>query len=171
LISDRKALKNAVECPNEQPHFNNNTLDCQVCPDNQSFDYEKGNCVSCGQGEEVDLNTRKCGKRLVGVYQTSLSAKNLLFDGKSKAEYQDDYDNNKKKYPAIQDCPASTPYFDGFACIACPAAHPLFSLDSKLCSNCPEGSSYVEKEYQCRNAAGDLKRSDPTISKMYSSIF
>lgn len=98
--------------------------------------------MSCAVGEEVDLNTHKCGKRIVGVYQTSLVSPKLLFDGVPKAQFQDEYDSNKQKYPKIQDCPADRPYFDGFACIQCPASNPYFSMLTKLCSSCPANTVY-----------------------------
>lgn len=93
---------------------------------------------------EVDVNTRKCSKRLVGVYQTSLNSQNLIFDGYPKAEFQDKYDENKRKYPSIQDCPTEKPYFDGFGCISCPSGNPYFSLIASECSNCPAQSAYIE---------------------------
>ena len=98
--------------------------------------------MSCGAGEEVDPNTRKCGKRTVGLYQTNLNSKNLLFDGLPRAQFEEEYNNNKVKYPQIQDCPADRPYFDGFECIQCRPANPLFSVLTKLCSSCPPNSIY-----------------------------
>lgn len=127
-MKQRKALKNALECPVDKPHFNNDTKDCQKCLDKEFFDYDLRKCTVCGSGLEVDVNTRKCAKRIVGVYQTSLNTHNLLFEGKPKAQFQEEYDNNKKTYPSIQDCPTDKPYFDGFECIACPSSNPLFSL-------------------------------------------
>lgn len=171
LVNERKALKNPLECPIDKPHFNNDTQNCLKCADKEYFDYDTKKCQACGTGEEVDYNTRKCAKRLVGVYQTNLNTHNLLFEGKPKAQFQEEYDNNKKNYPSIQDCPTDKPYFDGFACITCPAGNSLFSLDSKLCTSCPEGSSYTPSEKQCTSSSGALKHSDPSMSKMYSSIF
>lgn len=95
----------------------------------------------------------------------------MLFEGKPKAQFQDEYNENKRLYPSIQDCPTDKPYFDGFECIMCPTSASLFSLDSKLCTSCPTGSSYTPSEKQCTSSSGELKHSDPTISKMYSSIF
>lgn len=105
--------------------------------------------MSCAAGEEVDQNTRKCGKRIVGVHQTSLFSPKLLFDGLPKAQFQEEYDSNKQKYPNIQDCPAKKPYFDGFSCIQCPPSHPLFSMLTKLCSSCPPNSIYDEQNRYC----------------------
>lgn len=121
-------MKNALECPADKPHFNNDTKDCQKCLEKEFFDYDLRKCTVCGSGLEVDVNTRKCAKRVVGVYQTSLNTHNLLFEGKPKAQFQEEYNNNKKTYPSIQDCPTDKPYFDGFECITCPPSNSLFSL-------------------------------------------
>ena len=98
----------------------------------------------------MDQNTHKCGKRIVGQFQTNLNSKNLLYDGFPKAQFEEEYNTNKQKYPQIQDCPSNKPYFDGFACITCPPAKPLFSMLTKLCFSCPPNSLYDEVNRFCQ---------------------
>ncbi len=171
LVDQRVAIQGSVPCPAATPHYNSQTNNCTACPEDKYFQYDTLTCVSCPVGQTVDLNTHRCDTPSVGVYQTSLSSKNLLFEGLPLGQFQDDYNSNKTAYPNIQDCPVTTPYFDGFKCIQCPVGNPLFSLPTRLCSNCPPNSIYVEADKHCTSTSGELKQSDPNMGKMYSSIF
>ncbi len=84
---------------------------------------------------------------------------------------QDYYNGNKTAYPNIKDCPEKTPYFDGYDCISCPEATPYFGMDSRNCQACPENTSYNVQAKECVKTKKNLVRTDPTIAKMYSSIF
>lgn len=149
MAKERQAINGSAPCPDDKPHFNNDTKTCESCSNDTFWNYEISTCMSCAAGEEIDPNTHKCGKRIVGVYQTSLTSPKLLFDGIPKAQFQDEYNANKQKYPKIQDCPTEKPYFDGFECIQCPAGNPLFSMLTKLCSSCPPNSIYDEQNRYC----------------------
>jgi hypothetical protein len=47
-------------------------------------------------------------------------------------------------------CPQSTPFLskDG-KCISCPESKPLFNLDTRECTTCPEGTSYISSIKNC----------------------
>ena len=171
MVDARVAINGSVPCPAATPHYNPNTNNCSACPVNNYYQYDTFTCVTCPAGQSVDFNTHRCATPSVGQYQTSLTSPNLLFEGLPLGQFQDDYNANKTAYPNIQDCPAATPYFDGFACIQCPAGNPLFSLPTRLCSNCPPNSVYDSPNKQCTSTTGELKQSDPNMGKMYSSIF
>ena len=149
LAKTRAAIPGSATCPEDKPHFNLPSKNCESCAKDTYWNYDTSSCMSCAVAEEVDQNTRKCSKTIVGVHQTSLFAAKLLFDGLPKAQFQEEYDSNKQKYPNIQDCPAKKLYFDGFGCIECPPSHPLFSLLTKLCSSCPPNSIYDEQNRYC----------------------
>lgn len=125
----------------------------------------------CPSGLQVDPNTRTCLKKLVGVYQTNLNAPNLLFNGISVAQFQYMQTQNLISYPRIQNCPLSTPFFDGFKCLSCLPPYPLFSMMHKTCASCPLGTSYNQNQQACLSANGGLVTSPPNLGKMYSSIF
>jgi hypothetical protein len=101
LTKDRSAIPGSAICPEDKPHFNINSKTCEGCVKDTFWNYETSACMACAVGEEVDHNTRKCGKRIVGVHQTSLNSPKLLFDGLPKAQFQEEYDSNKRKYSKI----------------------------------------------------------------------
>ena len=105
------------------------------------------------------------------TYQTDLKSNNLIYNGISIGELQENYDNNKKKYPQIKDCPKEKPYFDGYDCISCHEYFPYFNVDTRLCQNCgADGAVYDKEKYDCI-AENKVVTTAPNIAKMYSSIF
>ena len=120
----------------------------------------------------MDPNTHECKAKLSeGLYQTSLNSPNLLYGGLPRAQHQDNYDSNKTTYPTIQDCPAATPYYDGYQCIKCFDFAPDFNLVTRRCQNCPENSTYNTVLKDCLDSNNDVISSPPNIAKMYSTIF
>lgn len=104
-------------------------------------------CAPCAAKQEVDPNTHKCAVKLDNsTYQTSLNSENLIYNGISIGELQENYNNNQKKFPKIQDCPQEKPYFDGYECISCNEHIPYFNLDTRLCQNCNANSAKYDKE-------------------------
>ena len=85
MTQQRKLLKGATICPTSTPDFNINTNTCLKCPTGEYWNYFNYTCMACPAGLQVDPNTRTCSKKLIGVYQTNLTAKNLLFNGLPKA--------------------------------------------------------------------------------------
>ena len=171
MTNQRKLLNGAKMCPITAPDFNLHTNTCQKCPAGQYWNYFNYTCMACPPGLSVDPNTRTCLKKLIGVYETNLTASNLLFNGLPKAEYQYIQTTNKLTYPGIKKCPQPTPYFDGYKCISCKAPFPLFSMLHKTCASCPVGTVYHPKSFDCLTIAGALVNSPPNLGKMYSSIF
>ena len=171
MRNQRKLLNGSIMCPNSAPDFNIKINSCGKCPTGQFWNYQSLTCVSCTNGSSFNAVNRTCSKPLVGRYQTDLAAPNLLFNGYPKAQYQYIQTQNALNYPVITNCPAATPYFDGFNCIGCSAPFPLFSMKHKACASCPVGSTYHPTIYTCVYPTGQLPTSAPNIGKMYSSIF
>lgn len=170
LIKSRQQLDTPHPCPEGTEFFNNQTLNCQSCPNGTYFNYDTFACAACPKGQELDYNTHKCNVRSVGKLQTSLSSPSLIYGGYPKNQFVDYYNSNKTSYPAIQDCPQAKPYFDGFECIKCADSSPYFNLVYKLCMSCPAPSVYDTDAMDCRED-GQLRSSTPNPAKMYSSIF
>ena len=171
LTKQRKAMNGAVQCPLSTPNYNNLTSQCLSCPNNTYWNYDTFICTICSPGMAVNMMTRQCTNLLTGVYQTNLNAPNLLYGGLSQAQLQAQQAKNQSTYPGIQNCPLSTPYFDGFGCISCPGIDPLFSISRQLCTACPSGSTYDTKSKMCLSSTNKLVLSPPNMGKMYSSIF
>lgn len=49
----------------------------------------------------------------------------------------------------MPDCDLSTPYFDGIACIACPAPFSLFDVTTNKCGACEADETYNGKSLKC----------------------
>ena len=171
MTNKRKLLQGAQMCPSSAPNFNLNTNTCGNCPTGQFWNYYNYTCMVCPTGLQVDPNTKTCLKKLIGVYETNLTAPNLLFNGIAKAQYQYLQTQNQFTNPGIKKCPNPTPYFDGFKCIACHAPYPLFSMLHKTCAVCPVGTLYSHSSFDCLTKNGGLVKSPPNLGKMYSSIF
>jgi hypothetical protein len=106
-----------------------------------------------------------------GTFQTSLSSSNLIYNGLSISELQENYSSNKAKYPQVQDCPPERPYFDGYDCVGCHQQVQYFNLDTGLCQNCgSSGASYDGERHDCVSK-NEVVTASPNIAKMYSSIF
>jgi hypothetical protein len=174
LISNTNALKKvkgAIICPSSAPDYNFNTNLCGNCPTGQYWNYNNYTCMACPTNYSVDPNTRTCLLPLVGTYQTNLTAQHLLFNGISIAQYNYIQSQQKLKYPNIQSCPLSAPFFDGYKCIACKNPYPLFSMLHRTCAACPIGTVYSVSSSDCVGVNGGLATSPPNLGKMYSSIF
>lgn len=118
-----------------------------------------------------NLNARQCLQPLSGPYQTNINTPNLIYGSTPKAQLQDQYDTNKAN--GAQDCPAATPFYDGYNCIQCPPTAPLFNLQYRICMRCPEGYTYTASStYQgCLSSGGSTLNVTPDIAKMYANIF
>jgi hypothetical protein len=51
FTKSRKDLKNSLPCPSNASFFNNNTFDCQSCPNETYFSYDTFNCTPCGKNQ------------------------------------------------------------------------------------------------------------------------
>jgi hypothetical protein len=92
LTLARKKLNDSRPCPEFTEFFNNNTDDCQSCPNGTFFNYDTFTCSSCPANQSVDPNTHKCASKLPnGTYQTNLNSPNLIYNGVSIGELQEDY--------------------------------------------------------------------------------
>jgi hypothetical protein len=169
ITNQRQAMTYSVMCPNSAPNWNGNNNSCGACPAGLLWNYNTYLCESCPSGTFLNYKARVCSHHLHGVWETSLRAPNLVFNGISLAQYQSIQTQLTIKYPNIAVCPSPTPYFDGFGCISCPSAFPLFSLQHRACTNCPAGSNYNANLNDCFNNLG-IVHANPNIGKMYSSV-
>jgi hypothetical protein len=175
VINWRNQLQNvngSQMCPDAQPHYNGYV--CLSCDPGQFFNYDTFQCSYCPTGSSFDLNTRTCLQVLpVGLVQTNIDSKNLIYGGISKAQWQSYYNSNKTAYPNIQDCPTQTPYYDGINCVQCPSTMPYFNLEYRLCMTCPTGTQYsVTPDYTgCVTPSNQQVAIGTDIAKMFSNIF
>ena len=108
-------------CPVNTPYYNNVT--CIFCPATTPlFNYDTLKCESCPAPTVFDINVHRCLNKLAeGLYQTNLGSPYLIYGGKSLAEWKQYYNGNVTANPGIQDCPATTYYWDGINCVDCPS--------------------------------------------------
>lgn len=110
----------------------------------------------------------------LGKYQTSINSPGLIYGGVSKAQWQSYYDKNVTAYPGIQDCPASTPYYDSINCISCIDGF-YFNLETRFCMKCPKDTKYDGTTNPnwvgCVAENNSQVKITPDIAKMYANIF
>ena len=169
ITAQRKSLTYSAMCPSATPNWNANNNSCGVCPSGQLWNYNTYVCETCPTGTFINYKSRICSHHLYGVWETSLNAPNLIFNGISLAQYQSIQAKAAITYPGIAPCPSGTPYFDGFNCISCPPAFPFFSMQNQACTTCPAGSVYKANLQDCFNTLG-IVHAYPNIGKMYSSV-
>ena len=76
-------------------------------------------------------------------------AGNLIFGGKALGEWVNRYEQGVSTQQGISDCPSTTPYFDGSACISCPSSSPYFNLVTLLCQFCQGTTQYSPSVREC----------------------
>lgn len=103
--------------------------------------------------------------------QTNLNRPNLILDGHPFNEWKYYYVNNQTANPQLGDCPEHKPYFDGTTCVACTIPDNLFSLASKTCTHCLEGTKYDTTARECLSDSGNIVTQSPTLAKMAAGIF
>lgn len=52
--------------------------------------------------------------------------------------YRNEYIQKRAENPAINDCSASSPFYDSNlgACVSCPSQYPYFNLGTNKCQDC-----------------------------------
>lgn len=122
-------------CP-ETYVYDEDTLRC-VCPTITPYRSANGRCIACVSPARWDEPTLTCYK--CRIDQTENDNGNCLCPKATP------FDNGK----TCAECPENLPVWNGYKCVACPAAT-HFDYDSKTCTVCPEGFSYVASARKCQ---------------------
>ena len=50
-MAERSAINGSQKCPEDMPHFNNNSKSCESCAKDAYWNYETFKCTTCAAGE------------------------------------------------------------------------------------------------------------------------
>ena len=164
-------LNQCINCPN---FYNAQTRSCYDC---QQYDQTKHVCngVSSptgtnGQTQTGSNTTNTAGNNtanptpIMRVTNSNNLAGLLLPPNVSIQDYKQSLLANPQNQNLLP-CPSSTPFFDGTACVSCPADQ-YFSALAKVCQTCPFQQVYNPQTYHCEAIS---YYSNPEV-KLWTSI-
>lgn len=122
-------------CCTQNLVFDEETLRC-VCPLHLPHLLANGTCIACSAPARWEASTSSCLR--CRSDQTEAANGNCLCPKATP------FDNGK----ICTECPENLPVWNGYKCVACPAAT-HFDYDSKTCTVCPEGFTYVPAARKC----------------------
>lgn len=118
--------------------------------------------LKCVQCKNYDKDKKICYD---GVYfQPDVQAVNGTFLAKDEDDVKDYLAEVQQKTDDAVDvvkCNQDEPYSNGEKCFACPEDKNLFDLESKECSNCPEGYNHNSETQICEKAPAEVKPVEP----------
>lgn len=112
-------------CPVDFPYSNGTA--CIQCTAPLVFNADTKVCTNCPAGTYFNATLRKCSANIIS-YITNPNSPNLISGGYTKSQITTAYEQTKAANPNLQDCPPSTPYFNGAQCINCAFPYPYFDM-------------------------------------------
>jgi hypothetical protein len=154
-IARSQQYDNITNCPLTAPFYNG--FQCISCTDPfPIFDMKALVCTNCPAGQILDTQSKVC---VLGV-PSQPNATNIY----TPINY---LGPQPILSPYDIPCPTTTPYFNGFGCIACPTQSPIFNGTSGQCTNCPIGSQFNSITHACiyptANATNPSVLSNPNV--------
>lgn len=126
-----KLQPTAVPCPQESPFFNGTA------------------CINCTDPTPLfNATSLSCTSGCVGGYYNSTDNKCYYYNANNPGNMTGVINPVAPVANAVF-CPVQTPYFNGTTCIGCPVNFPYFNQTSKLCMNCPTGTTLNITSHQC----------------------
>ena len=127
-------LQGAQQCPPATPYVSTNNT-CIACP--LIYDVSLQNCSACPAGSVFNYSIHQC------AYNSGVTVLKNSYPG------QNNYIGVQPQFdPKLTSCPASAPFFDGQACVAC-APPSYFDYSNSLCLNCHSGLVFSTATQKC----------------------